>query len=357
MNAIGAPEFTLPPGREADRTAEDRGVGRDEVRLLLSTEAADTDHQFRDLAFLLRSGDLLVVNESATLPASIPAHGAAGDFWVNLSTEYGRDLWLAEPRWGPAHPGPIPMDPGTSLSVGGVEARWVAPYPGIPRLGFLGAPGGFGGAMARSGRPIRYGYLARDYPLKTYQTIFARVPGSAEMPSAGRPFTPRLRTALEAARVRFAPVLLHTGVSSLELDPERPGDVPLYPEPFVVPPATCSAIRDARARGGRVIAVGTTVVRALESATDAGALRPTRGFTRRYVSPEHPVRTVDGLLTGFHTAASTHLAMLAGMFGTARLERAYRAATDRGYLWHEFGDSHLLLGSEETERSSTASAR
>lgn len=291
----------------------------------------------------MRAGDLLVVNESATLPASLPAQGILGDFWMNLSTEYGRDLWLAEPRWGPSQPGPLPIEPGTTLDVAGLAVRWVASYPGIPRLGFLRVPEGFESAIARSGRPIRYGYLAREYPMETYQTIFGRVPGSAEMPSAGRPFTSRLRSALEARGVRFATVLLHTGVSSLELDPERPDEVPVYPEPFEVPASTCAAIAATRRRGGRVIAVGTTVVRALESASDAGELRPARGFTRRYVSPEHPVSSVDGLLTGFHTATSTHLALLAGMFGAGRLERAYSAAVERGYLWHEFGDSHLIL--------------
>jgi len=336
----------FPMGREADRTPEERGLARDEVRLLVSTPSTDTDHRFGELTRLLRAGDLLVVNESATLPASLPARGEPGAFWVNLSTEYGRDLWLAEPRWGPARPGPLPIRPGMTLEVAGLPARWVAQYPGISRLGFLRVPPDFSVAIEHYGRPIRYGYVARDYPLETYQTIFGRVPGSAEMPSAGRPFTPRLRAALERAGVRFAPILLHTGVSSLELDPDRPADVPVYPEPFVVPSTTCEAIAEARAGGGRVIAVGTTVVRALESATDDGRLRAARGFTCRYLSPARPVSTVDGLLTGFHTASSTHLALLASVFGVRRLERAYAAAAERGYLWHEFGDSHLLLPQE-----------
>ena len=229
------PGTALRPGREADRIPEERGVARDDIRLLVSSRFTDVDHRFHDLRSLVRAGDLLVVNESATLPASLPAQGILGDFWMNLSTEYGRDLWLAEPRWGPSQPGPLPIEPGTTLDVAGLAVRWVASYPGIPRLGFLRVPEGFESAIARSGRPIRYGYLAREYPIETYQTIFGRVPGSAEMPSAGRPFTPRLRSALEARGVRFAAVLLHTGVSSLELDPERPDEVPVYPEPFEVP--------------------------------------------------------------------------------------------------------------------------
>jgi S-adenosylmethionine:tRNA ribosyltransferase-isomerase len=339
--------LSVPAGREADRAPEERGLRRDEVRLLLSTPEEDTDHRFRDLTTILRPGDLLVVNESATLPASLPARGAPGDFILNLSTSYGDDLWLAEPRWGPGTPGPLPLAPGDPIETAGIIARWVAGYPGISRLGFLRVPRGFDAAIARFGRPIRYGYMAREYPLATYQTIFARVPGSAEMPSAGRPFSERLRRALEKRGVRFAPIVLHAGVSSLEVDPAQPAAVPIYPEPFFVPRATTDAIERAHRRCGRVIAVGTTVVRALESATDDGTIHPLRGFTGRYISPARPVTSVGGLLTGFHTATSTHVAMLAGFFGVGPLSRAYRAAVDRGYLWHEFGDSHLLLRSEE----------
>ncbi len=340
---IATRPWDLPPVPEADRTPEDRGLARDEVRLLVSTGAHESDRRFRDLPGLLRPGDLLVVNESATIPASVPASGPLGDFRLSLSTEYGADLWLAEPRWGASRPGPLPLQPGDPLSVAGVPARWVAPFPGIPRLGFLRVEADLTPVLQARGRPIRYGYLAREYPLETYQTIFARVPGSAEMPSAGRPFSLRLREELERYGVRFAPILLHAGVSSLEIDESFPGQVPIYPEPFQVPAATAAAIAGARAQGGRVIAVGTTVVRALESAWDCGGVRAARGFTRLYISPDRPIRSVDGIITGFHTATSTHLALLEGLVGRERLTRAYAAAIAGGYLWHEFGDSHLLM--------------
>jgi S-adenosylmethionine:tRNA ribosyltransferase-isomerase len=343
MTATQWPAFELPAGREADRLPEERGLARDEIRLLVSRPDLDEDRVFGDLLHVLRRGDLLVVNESATLPARLPARGAPGDFFVHLSTQYGPDLWLAEPRWGPGAPGPIPMETGEEVEIAGLPARWVAPYPGIPRLGFVQFEGDVTAAMAREGRPIRYAYLPRDYPLSDYQTVFGRVPGSAEMPSAGRPFTHRLVRALRERGIRFASVLLHTGVSSLELD-AAPGAVPpVYPEPFVVSASTVQAVDRARSRCRRVVAVGTTVARALESAADGGVLRPARGFTRVYLSPERPIRTFDGLLTGFHTATSTHLALLASFAGEPLLERAYRSALDRGYLWHEFGDSHLFL--------------
>lgn len=328
---------------EADRIPEDRGLARDAVRLMVSDRAGDRDARFRDLPDLLRPGDLLVVNESATLPASLPARGRPGDFLVNLSTRYGPDLWLAESRWSASRPGPVPLARGERITVGGVGARWVAAFPGTPRLAFLHTESDLGAAMERVGRPIRYAYLAHDYPLDAYQTVFARVPGSAEMPSAGRPFSRPLVDRLLTSGIRIATVVLHTGVSSLEIDPEQPDLLPSYPEPFRVPSSTADAIRAARARGGRVIAVGTTVVRALESALDGDEVHATEGFTRLVVTPERPTRVVDGLLTGFHDARSTHLELLAAVAGAGPLRRSYARAVEQGYLWHEFGDSQLWL--------------
>ncbi|MCI4365663.1 MAG: S-adenosylmethionine:tRNA ribosyltransferase-isomerase [Thermoplasmata archaeon] len=343
MTRSWSPEFELAPGQEADRPPEERGLQRDEVRLLVTTPAEDRDYHFLDLPHLLNPGDLLVVNQSATLPARLPARGPAGDFFLHLSTQYGSDLWLAEPRWGPAAPGPIPFAPGDALTVGGLPARWIASYPAIPRLGFVQVRGDVSEVMRTEGRPIRYGYVPRDYPLAAYQTVFSHVPGSAEMPSAGRPFSNRVVRELEARGVRFARIVLHCGVSSLEIDRSAPAAIPVYPEPFHVPEETVDAVVATHARGGRVVAVGTTVVRALESAAEGGCLRPARGFTRLYLSPDRPTRTVDGLLTGFHTASSTHVALLGAFSEPRLLERAYGAAGDRRYLWHEFGDSHLIL--------------
>ncbi len=335
------PEHARPA--EADRTPEERGLARDEVRLLVTEGSRDDDRRFRDLPSILRPNDLLVVNESATLPAALPARSASGAFWVHLSTRYGPDLWLAEARWSPSRPGPVPAAPHAAFELAGLPARWIAPYPGLPRLSFLQVEGDLPAAMARHGRPIRYGYLAHDHPLSDYQTLFGRVPGSAEMPSAGRPFTPRLVGELSALGVRIASIVLHTGVSSLETDAALPGWSPVYPEPFEVPPATVRAIRETRREGGRVLAVGTTVVRALESAADGCGLRATGGFTQLFLRSGTPLRTVDGLLTGFHAARTTHLELLATFLPEGRLAQAYGRAIERGYLWHEFGDSHLIL--------------
>ncbi len=334
--------FPVPRELGATNTPEDRGVPRDGIRLLVSDATGEHHHRFSELPELLRAGDLLVVNESATVAASLPARCDFGDFRASISTAYGRELWLIEPRWDFARPGPLPLSPGDEVELGGVPGRYVAEFPGIPRLGFFRADRDLGPAMAHLGRPIRYGYLASEYPLPAYQTVFGRVPGSAEMPSAGRPFTRRVVDRLAPAGVRVAPILLHAGVSSLEVGDAGPWNPPVFPEPFEVPATTVAEIRAARERGGRVVGVGTTVVRALESATDDGGLRPSRGFTRLYIAPDRPVRSLDGLLTGFHEEVSTHLALLAGFAGIERVRRAYRAAVDAGYLWHEFGDSHLI---------------
>jgi len=192
--------------------------------------------------------------------------------------------------------------------------------------------------LLRYGKPIRYSYVPREWPLSYYQTVFARDPGSAEMPSASRPFSPSVVTRLVAAGVLIAPLTLHCGVSSLE------GDEEPYPEPYDVPPATADLVNHVRARGGRIIAGGTTVVRALETvAAPDGRVRAGAGWTSHVVTPETGVRAVDGLLTGLHEPRSSHLRMLAAFAGPGLLSRCYQAAIDAGYLWHEFGDVHLLL--------------
>ncbi len=340
---IGAgPVAEIPAGAGADRTPEDRGVARDGVRLLVTTPTDDLDARFDELPRFLRRGDLLVVNESATLPAALAARGARGPFLAHVSTHYGGGLWLLEPRSGPGRPGPLPIVPGEEFALGGVRARWVASFPGVPRLGFAEVAGDLRREMDRAGRPIRYGYLAREYPLARYQTVFAREAGSAEMPSAGGPFTPKLVERLRLGGVRFAPIVLHSGVSSLESGDVAPGTPPVLPEEFRVPESTVRAIAATRESGGRVVAVGTTVLRALESAVDGGVLRPAQGFTRLFLNVRRAAATVDGLLTGFHDARSTHLELLASVGGVARLRRSYATAVARGYLWHEFGDAQLL---------------
>lgn len=341
--------FERPPGYEATMPPESRGIDRDHVRLLVTRGDAVEHHRFTDLPALLRPGDLLVVNDSATLAASLrgalPARLGGTPFVLNLSTRYGARLWLAEPREDVGLPGSLALQPGDEVRLGeGGElvARMVAPHPGLPRLWFVSFTTPVESWLATLGRPIRYAYVPEELPLTAYQTVFARVPGSAEMPSAGRPFTTRVLRALSDRGVEIATVTLHTGVSSLEI--EGPLEqATLYAEPFVVPERTAAVMRRCRARGGRVVAVGTTVVRALESAMRNGRLWPMRGFTRRFVRPGRFGGSVDGILTGLHDPGASHLAMLHAVLGERVVRAAYTEAAANGYLWHEFGDVHLGL--------------
>jgi len=335
--------FDRPPELQATTPPERRNLARDEVRLLVSGPEGHTHSTFNQLADFLQPGDLLVVNRSATLPASLPASGAAGNFILNLSTQYGSGLWLAEPRWHAGAPGPLPITAGEIITVAGRRVHMVAPYPGLSRLWFIQAEGDLCQAMDQAGQPIRYGYVPESYPLELYQTLFAKIPGSAEMPSAGRPFTRRVLKTLRDRGVEIAGLTLHTGVSSLEIEAEEIEDQPLYAEPFHVPTGTANAVNAARAQGHRVIAVGTTVVRALESTWDGQQVRAARGFTRLYVHPQRGIHTVDGLISGFHDPLASHLAMLYALAGPTLIRAAYAEAVAHRYLWHEFGDSHLIL--------------
>ncbi|HEY0381494.1 MAG TPA: S-adenosylmethionine:tRNA ribosyltransferase-isomerase [Candidatus Elarobacter sp.] len=328
--------FTLPPANEATTTPERRGLARDGVRLLVTNVAKRTnaDATFRELPWFLRRGDLLVVNDSATLPAALVARRADGmSFPLHLSTHVGGELWIAEPR------ATVQSGETAALAGGGAATFLTAADPAHPRLWYtaLTMPEPFGAFLARYGTPIRYRYVPELLPLGDYQTIFARIPGSAEMPSAGRPFSQRSLGDLRQAGVALATITLHTGVSSPERH-ERP-----YREWFGVSVQTAAAVNATRERGGRVVAVGTTVVRALESAVAGGEAIAASGWTDLIVTPERGVAVVDGLLTGFHEPEASHLDLLRAFADDALLERAYGHALAAGYLWHEFGDVHLLL--------------
>lgn len=340
-------EFDRPQHLEARRPPEADGRARDDVRLLVTASGEHRHLAFRNLPEVLERGDLLVVNRSATIPASLPARGGFGSFRVNLCTDYQNGVWLAEPRRSFADPGPLPLALGDGLTVGGRPATVLGTYPGLPRLVFLEF--GLGGppVIGPLAEPIRYGYLDGPYPIADFQTIFGDVPGSVEMPSAARPFSPRVLAALRDGGVGLASILLHTGVSSLEVETDPVEKIPMYPEPFEVGSDTVAAIERTRQRGHRVFAVGSTVVRALEASWTEGRLRSTRGFTRAFIHPGRGVHVVDGLLTGFHDPRTSHLAMLYSFLPAETVRSAYAEAVARGYLWHEFGDSHLIVRDRE----------
>src|SRR4051794_7622643 len=342
-------DFVLPPELEATAPPEQTGAGRDDVRLMVARrECLSIEHHaFRDLPDVLLPGDIVVVNTSGTQPAAVPATAPDGRrLELHLSTRVPiGGLWsvelrvpagpasapfrAAEPGWGLALPGGAAVELVAAVAAGG--RLWLARLTLPPHLGL-------DAYLARYGRPIRYSYTGGEWPIAAYQTVYATEPGSAEMPSAGRPFTPELITRLVALGIEMAPLLLHTGVSSLE-EHEPP-----YAEWYRVPAGTARRVNAARAAGGRVIAVGTTVVRALETgADDTGAVHPGEGWTEVVITPERGVRAVDGLLSGWHEPQASHLAMLEAVAGRPLLERSYAAALAAGYHWHEFGDLHLIL--------------
>jgi S-adenosylmethionine:tRNA ribosyltransferase-isomerase len=330
-------EFTLPAELEAREPPEARGLARDQVRLLVSSAGGQRiDHaRFADLPDVLRAGDLLVANDSATLPAALTARCRdGGEVRLHMSTRLPGGLWVVEPRQH--DPGPART---LSLPAGGV-ARLLGPYAGSRRLWLarVALPAPWLEYLHRYGRAIAYSYVGQTWPIEAYQTHYAAEPGSAEMPSAGRAFSADVLERLAERGIGFATLTLHTGVSSLE-EHEPP-----YEEQYAVPAATAEAVERTRAAGGRVVAVGTTVVRALETVADEqGRLAPRRGWTDLVITPERGVRVVDALLTGLHEPKATHLAMLEAIAGRGHLEQAYRAALAGRYLWHEFGDLHLIL--------------
>jgi S-adenosylmethionine:tRNA ribosyltransferase-isomerase len=339
-------QFELPPSLEADRPPEAEGLSRDDVRLLVScrNDGHLSHHRFSELPAILEPGDLVVVNTSATIPAAIDAAAVDGSpVVVHFSTRLDGARWVVEPR-RPAGFGSVQWTgqaPDRRLRLaGGARLSLRERYLGSGRLWVadVEAEGPVLSYLAVHGRPIRYRYAAEAWPLDLYQTVYATEPGSAEMPSAGRPFTPEVITRLAARGIATTPLILHTGVSSLE------GDEEPYPEWFRVPPETALRVNATRRGGGRVIAVGTTAVRALESAVAAGGTVVAReGWTDLVVTAERGVRVADGLLTGWHAPEASHLRMLKAVAGRELLDRSYAAALDAGYRWHEFGDVHLIM--------------
>ena len=346
--------FKLPPELEASEPPEARGLARDQVRLMVSHYGTDRvihDH-FRDIACHLQAGDVLVINTSGTMNAAIPATRSDGTaLELHLSTRLPADLWSVEVRrpsskatepFRQATPGETltlpdggsvilhtPYDAGQRTAVTQSVRLWVATLN-------LSLP--LGDYLAQHGFPIRYSYVNQQWPLDYYQTAYATEMGSAEMPSAGRAFTPELITRLVAQGIQVVPLILHTGVASLE-DHEPP-----YEEFYRVPTATAQIITAARQAGKRIIAVGTTVIRALETVTNSeGVTHPGEGWTSVIITPQRGIQAVNGMLTGLHEPRATHLAMLEALTGEQHLHITYRQALEQNYLWHEFGDLHLIL--------------
>lgn len=359
MTAAGSAQQLLPMGRSAVAPVEAQGAARDAARLLVARRSAGTiEHlRLRDLPEVLASGDALVVNTSAVLPAALPTSTTDGTpLRLHLSTRdpdraslsdpeeaSSSEAWLVEVR----RPAGLGSSPHLDASEGQV-LDLPAGGRALLRSSASRGPRGEGVRLWRAhlelptrvldylaahGSPIRYVDSVRAWPLATYQTVFAADPGSAESPSAGRGFTAELVTRLATAGIDVIPVVLHAGVSSQEAG-EAPGR-----EWHRVSAASASRIAAAR----RVVAVGTTSARAVETAAAGGAVRPSRGWTDLVVSPASGVGVVDGLLTGWHEPGASHLDLLETVGGRPLVRASYEAAATAGYRWHELGDFHLIL--------------
>lgn len=336
---------------------EQSGRRRDDARLLVGWRSNErlVEARMADLESFLDPGDVVVVNASATIPAALVLDD---DVVVHLSTRLAQDTdsigtWVVEVRRRCGHGSTAWLGyrpNGPLLLPGEGRLHIVEPYPPANPPGVgpgrpvrlwtarLHLPSAVHDHLARFGRPIRYGCDAHAWPITAYQTIFATEPGSAEMPSAGRGFTTELVTRLVSHGVAVTPITLHTGVSSQDAD-ELP-----YPERYAVPRATVDAIHSAHAAGRRVIAVGTTATRALETVAGCdGRLRPGHGWTDLVITPERGVRAVDGLLTGWHDPEASHLQLVETVAGRELLDVSYARAIDAGFHGHEFGDFHLVL--------------
>lgn len=350
IDTLDTLDFVLPPELEAASPPEARGLQRDQVRLMVSSQETNqvVHTQFGSLPDYLRAGDVLVINTSGTLNAAINARRAdSTPLEVHLSTHLEDGTWLVEVR-ATSKKGTKPffdIHAGETLTLpeGGSVTLWrprISSNLAPPRLWIatLDLPEPLHAYLERNGFPIRYSYVHEEWPIGYYQTVYTTEAGSAEMPSAGRAFTPELITRLVAKGVQIAPLLLHTGVASLE------SHEPPYEEYYRVPAETAALINHARAEGRRIIAVGTTAIRALETiAAPDGTVHTGQGWTTLVITPERGIYAVDGLLTGLHAPRATHLAMLEALAGREHLKVCYAEALREHYLWHEFGDLHLIV--------------
>ncbi len=343
--------FHLPPELSAKEPPERRGIARDHVRLMvIDRRSYSVEHaRFDALGRFLRAGDLLVFNTSRTLPAALEGCGAPEGpcIEIRLAEHLPDGAWLALLLCQRGDPFSCGLRTGMHIKfgedlTGTVEARDER-IPRLWKLRFSKTGHELVDALYRLGRPIRYEYVSAPWDLDYYQTVYAREPGSAEMPSAGRAFTWRLLFDLKRRGVEAAYLVLHTGLSSY-IDDELDATHPASEEEFFISEATADKINNTRERGGRVVAVGTTVVRALETvADDAGRVTARHGYTRLHIKADHRLRAVDGLLTGMHEPEASHLDLLTAFLPPEQIRLAYEDAVRRGYLWHEFGDLNLIV--------------
>ncbi len=343
--------FKLPSELAAKEPPERRGIARDKVRLMvINRTTQQVEHtRFDNLAHFLRPGDLLVFNTSRTLPAAIDGcevpNGSC--MQVRLAQHLPDDSWLALLLCQQGNPFSCGLQTGMEIDFGqGLSGKVYDRDEHIPRLWklrFSKSGTELMDLLYRLGHPIRYEYVSAPWDLDYYQTVYAKEPGSAEMPSAGRAFTWKLLFDLKRWGVETAHILLHTGLSSY-MDDELDALHLASEEEYFISEKAAQKINQTHQQGGRVIAVGTTVVRALESVADeTGKVEAGHGYTRLHITAKHKLKTVDGLLTGLHEPEASHLDLLTAFLPAQNIREAYENAVQQHYLWHEFGDLNLIV--------------
>lgn len=338
--------FYLPDSLHAAYPPERRGIRRDHVKcMVLNRQTGTTTHtQFQHIDSYLKAGDLLVLNASRTIPAVFQVNWKRNNslLQTQIETRLARRIdektWealivAAGVRWGDEF-----------IFSSSLQAKVISVAESLlVTLQFSQSGNHLLEAFYALGEPVRYEYINHPWDLDYYQTVYGTVPGSVEMPSAGRAFSWELLLHLQRKGIRIAYIQLHTGLSYL-LDDQAHLDPKKHAEEYLVPICTVQEIKQAKQRRNKVIAVGTTVVRALETSIDEYRNSiPQTGWTHLHITEDTKLQVVDGLITGFHEPEASHLDLLSAFIEPQLLLKAYQEAIDRQYYWHEFGDMNLIL--------------
>ncbi|MCF6408932.1 S-adenosylmethionine:tRNA ribosyltransferase-isomerase [Pseudalkalibacillus salsuginis] len=343
-------KFYLPEGLNASNPPEARGKRRDHVRMLvLDRENGKTKHdQFKNLENYLNKGDLLVLNISRTLPASFKVNIRRGckiiqeNVEIRLAQRKSNSVWKVLVVDAKVQQSDVLL---FSPSLTGF-VRAVNRNEPLVKVCFSARGNELYDQLYRLGEPIRYEYINGEWSLEHYQTAYGTVPGSVEMASAGRAFSWEILLRLKKKGVQIARITLHTGLSYFLNDQWEIGPVDSLEE-YEVPGETIRKIKATKEGGGKVVAVGTTVVRALESAVDSqGMPVAKKGWTNLHIHEDFSLKVVDALITGFHEPEASHLDMLSAFVPPMLLKAAYHNAIKEKYLWHEFGDMNLIISGE-----------
>lgn len=341
--AIKALDFYLPDELNATHPPEKRGLRRDHVRMMvLNRTTGDIRHdRFNHLMNYLEPGDLVILNNSRTIPAVLNGkwlrrlEQMAPQVEVRLARRLNEDIWEALIVAAHVQTGDT-LQFSRDLSATIIEKNGHSP---LKTIQFSKKGTDLFNIIYNLGEPIRYEYIHHPWALDYYQTVFASHPGSVEMPSAGRAFSWELLFMLTQKGVQFDYIQLHTGLSYL-LDDELEQSPEENHEEYHISENTMENILKTKAAGKRVIAAGTTVVRALESAAQNNTLS---GMTNLYIHRQYPLKIADGIITGFHEPKASHLDMLSAFVSEQHLQNAYDEAIQSRYLWHEFGDMNLIV--------------